>query len=77
MTFQLGEVAHKQPEAVLKTYKVSKSKGWGAIAKELGIKPGSAEFHALKRGDLALTGQPAGAGNDAAPAPGKGKGHNK
>lgn len=25
-------------------------KGWGAVAKELGIKPGSAEFHRLKRG---------------------------
>jgi hypothetical protein len=24
----------------------------------MGIKPGSAEFHALKRGDLAFTGQP-------------------
>ena len=77
MTFQLGQMAHKQPETVLKTYTVNKSKGWGAIAKELGIKPGSAEFHALKRGDLAFTGQPAGAGNDAAPAPGKGKGKGK
>jgi hypothetical protein len=25
-------------------------KGWGAVAKRLGIKPGSAEFHRLKRG---------------------------
>lgn len=25
-------------------------KGWGAVARELGIKPGSAEFHRLKRG---------------------------
>lgn len=25
-------------------------KGWGAVATELGIKPGSAEFHRLKRG---------------------------
>ncbi|GAB3754986.1 hypothetical protein [Lysobacter olei] len=25
-------------------------KGWGVVAKELGIKPGSAEFHRLKRG---------------------------
>jgi hypothetical protein len=81
MTFQLGEMAHKQPETVLKTYKVSKSKGWGAIAKELGIKPGSADFHALKRGDLSFTGQPVGSANDPGPAPGKskgkGKGHNK
>lgn len=26
------------------------AKGWGAVAAELGIKPGSAEFHRLKRG---------------------------
>ena len=25
-------------------------KGWGNLAKTLGIKPGSREFHALKRG---------------------------
>jgi hypothetical protein len=25
-------------------------KGWGVVAKELGIKPGSAEFHRLKKG---------------------------
>lgn len=28
----------------------SHGKGWGVVAKELGIKPGSAEFHRLKRG---------------------------
>ena len=27
-------------------------KGWGVIAKNLGIKPGSEEFHALKTGRL-------------------------
>jgi hypothetical protein len=35
---------------VLKEYKTSKGKGWGVIAKSLGIKPGSAEFQALKNG---------------------------
>jgi hypothetical protein len=44
------------------------AKGGGVIAKQLGIRPGSPEFHALKRGDFALTGEP---------AQGKGKGHNK
>lgn len=79
MTFQLGQMARKQPEVVLQTYKISKSKGWGVMAKELGIKPGSAEFHALKRGDLRFTGQPV--YGDTAPGngkgKGKGKGHNK
>jgi len=30
----------------MKKYK--EKKGWGSIAKELGIKPGSEQFHALK-----------------------------
>ena len=30
----------------------------GQIAREIGIKPESAEFHALKRGDFMLTGTP-------------------
>ncbi len=80
MTFQLGQMAHKQPETVLQTYRSSSKKGWGAMAKELGIKPGSAEFHALKRGDLQFTGQPTGGGNSDGShgkSKGKGKGHNK
>lgn len=78
MTLQLGQMARKQPEAVLQTYKVSKSKGWGTMARELGIKPGSSAFHALKRGDLHYTGQP-GRGDNEGPGhgKGKGKGHNK
>ena len=37
---------------VLSVYRGNKKKGWGAIAKKLGIKPGSAEFHALKQGNI-------------------------
>ena len=78
MVFQLGQFSGRQPERVMEVYSRDKGKGWGVIAKELGIKPGSAEFHALKRGDLHFTGAPAGAGD----SPGKkgkghGKGHNK
>ena len=82
MTFQLSQMSRQQPERVIQTYNAQKGKGWGVIAKELGIKPGSAEFHALKRGDLHFTGQPAGSG-DAGSGPGQrkgkshGKGHNK
>ncbi len=75
MVFQLGQYAGVSHERVLEVYKPSRKKGWGAIAKELGIKPGSAEFHALKRGDLHFTGAP-GASDDA-PGKGKGKGHGK
>jgi hypothetical protein len=56
-------------------YKQSKGKGWGVIAKELGIKPGSPEFHALKRGDFAFTGEPGGGGESH--GKGKGKGRSK
>lgn len=76
MTFQLGQMARKPPELVLQTYRTSKHKGWGAMAKELGIKPGSPAFHALKRGDLHYTGQP-GRAADEGPGHGKGKGKGK
>lgn len=48
MAFQISNITRKPIEDVITVYKTSKSKGWGAMAKELGIKPGSAEFHALK-----------------------------
>lgn len=48
MAFEIIKVTKKPTTDVIKVYKASKSKGWGAMAKELGIKPGSKEFHALK-----------------------------
>ncbi len=75
MVLQLGQMADKQPEVVLQTYQRSKGKGWGELAQELGIKPGSAEFHALKRGELSFTGQPGGGGQRE--EKGKGKGRKK
>lgn len=68
----LGEQSHQSPERVLQVYREEKSHGWGAMAKRLGIKPGSAAFHALKNGDLGFrAADAAGAGH------GKGKGHGK
>ncbi len=52
MCIQLGLMTGKMPETVVKIYRKNKEKGWGNIAKKLGIKPGSAEFHALKRGNF-------------------------
>ena len=60
MALQIGQMTGRHPDAVLQTYSREKENGWGAIAKSMGIKPGSAEFHALKRGDLAFTGKPGG-----------------
>lgn len=71
MVLQLGQMSGRQPDRVLAVYQPNRQKGWGAIAKELGIKPGSAEFHALKSGDLHFTGQPA----HHADSRGKGGGH--
>jgi hypothetical protein len=55
----------RPPDYVLERYKSGRGKGWGVLAKSLGIKPGSKEFHALKRGD------------DLYSIAGKGKGKNK
>jgi hypothetical protein len=71
--FRLGEMAARPADYVLKRYKSGKGKGWGVLAKSLGIKPGSKEFHALKRGDDLYddTGKGEGGGK------GKGKGKGK
>lgn len=47
---RLGEMSGKPPSQISRKYKQNKGKGWGAMAKSLGIKPGAAKFHALKRG---------------------------
>ena len=51
MVLRLGEISGKPAEDVITKYKSGRGKGWGALAKSLGIKPGSNEFHALKNGD--------------------------
>ena len=50
LVFRLGEMSSKPVDYVLKKYKTEKNKGWGVLAKSLGIKPGSKEFQALKAG---------------------------
>ena len=76
MVLQLSQMSHKEPAVVLQTYQRSKGKGWGALAMELGIKPGSPEFHALKRGDLSFTGaSSAGAAEQGDEEQGRGQGH--
>ena len=48
LALEIGHIIHKPVDDVVTVYKSNKGKGWGAIAKEMGIKPGSKEFHALK-----------------------------
>lgn len=69
-TFWVSQLAKKPPTYVADTYKANRGKGWGVVAKRLGIKPGSAEFHALKRGDGPFR-------SFDSPGQGKGKGKEK
>jgi len=48
MALETSEVSKKSLKKVVKTYKSQKSKGWGLIAKKMGIKPGSEKFAQLK-----------------------------
>jgi len=47
---RLGEISGWPTDYVVEKYKHNKNKGWGVLAKSLGIKPGSEDFHALKQG---------------------------
>lgn len=77
MIFQLGQMSGQPTERVLRSYKSGKGRGWGVIAKELGIKPGSADFHALKSGNLSFSGHPDGGQTSPGKGKGNGKGHGK
>jgi len=71
MVLRLGEMSSKPTDYVIEKYKAGKGKGWGALAQSLGIKPGSGEFHALKRGGDLSNDRDKGKSN------GKDKGSNK
>lgn len=75
MAAQLSVSANKPFDEVVKTYSANKSKGWGAMAKEMGIKPGSPEFHAMKK-SMKSKGNSGNKSNSKANA-GKGKGKKK
>lgn len=49
MLLRLGEMSNQPIRQVIKNYKAKKNKGWGVLAKSLGIKTGSKDFHALKQ----------------------------
>jgi hypothetical protein len=46
----LARLAGRPCRYVVDMWERDHGQGWGAVAKRLGIKPGSAEFHRLKRG---------------------------
>lgn len=73
LSLRIGKILQISLETVTQTYQTNKDKGWGVIAKELGIKPGSPEFHALKGKPKKNQNHPTGNGN----GHGKGNGKNK
>lgn len=67
LVIEISKITRRPVDEVASVYRDNRGKGWGAIARELGIKPGSPEFHALKKG----------AGGQAAHAQQKGNGKGK
>jgi len=51
ITIRLHRMTLEPVNTIVDTWKSHRGQGWGVIAKKLGIEPGSAEFHALKRDD--------------------------
>ena len=77
MVLQVASETKKEPDMVLNSFTTNKDKGWGVIAKEMGIKPGSPEFHALK-GKAKNKKDKSGKGKDkGGEGHGNGKGHGK
>jgi hypothetical protein len=54
MAAKIAKLSGKPLDNVVTTYEKNKGKGWGVIAKKMGIKPGSKEFHALKADDSGI-----------------------
>lgn len=50
MVLKIGKLSERSYDEVFTEYEANRGKGWGVIAKNMGIKPGSAEFHELKKG---------------------------
>ena len=71
ITLRIGQIAKVPIDRVVTQYRANRRLGWGVIAKNLGIKPGSPEFHALKKSRLTARAQGS-SGN-----PGKGNGAGK
>lgn len=48
LALEISVAVNKPIEEVIDVYEQNRDKGWGYIAQQMGIKPGSPEFHALK-----------------------------
>jgi hypothetical protein len=65
LTLRIARIRHLSVDRVIQSYRVNKHKGWGAIARDMGIKPGSSQFHAMKGNGKKYNGgnRPGGGGN--------------
>lgn len=54
MAAKVSRISKRPIEEVVEEYDKNRGKGWGVIAKNLGIQPGSEEFHALKEDDSGM-----------------------
>ena len=68
MSYLVADISNKEVDEVVDEFHKNRDKGWGVIARNLGIKPGSKEFHALKKGDFDML------KSDSSESKGKGKG---
>jgi len=64
MVLQIGRWTGLSRDRILREYGMRKGQGWGVMAKNLGIKPGSDQFHALKNGDFGFSPDRSGKGDD-------------
>jgi len=82
MACEVSQQTGKTIEQVAECYKTNQGKGWGVIAKQMGIKPGSPAFHALKdhakgKNNAMKEKHGNGHGNNGGNGHGNGKGHGK
>ncbi|MCW3785334.1 hypothetical protein [Plebeiibacterium sediminum] len=69
VALEISKISKTPIDRVINVYKSHKEHGWGNIAKELGIKPGSPEFHQLKNNSKKMN------KNNRGKGPKKGNGH--
>lgn len=50
LALRIHSITNTPLDRIMQSYSTNRDQGWGKIAKDMGIKPGSPEFHALKNG---------------------------
>jgi len=74
LALEVSKLSKTPLDEVIRIYERNRSKGWGYIAKEAGIKPGSPEFHQLKNNASSKKNKAKHKGKRKGKGQGKGKG---